>query len=59
LLRARAAAEDYRGALEPLQRLEDDFGHRLDESKLRRDRFRAFTGLAASQEFKDWRADRN
>jgi hypothetical protein len=59
LLRARSGAEDYQGALEPLQRLEDDFGHRLDESKLRRDKFRAFAGLATSQEFKDWRADRN
>jgi tetratricopeptide (TPR) repeat protein len=59
LLRARAGVENYQGALEPLQRLEDDFGHRLDESKLRRDKFRAFAGLAKSQEFKDWRADRN
>ncbi len=56
LLRARAAAKDYKGALEPLQYLEENFGHRLDEAKLRRDKFRAFTGLAASQEFKDWRA---
>jgi len=59
LLRARSAAEDYQGALEALTYLEDNFGHRLDAAKLRRDRFRAFTKLASSQEFKDWRASRN
>ena len=59
LLRARAAARDYQGALEALTYLEDNFGHRLDAAKLRRDKFRAFTLLAGSQEFKDWRAGRN
>jgi hypothetical protein len=59
MLRARASAEDYEGALEPLAHLEDDFGHRLDEAKLRRDKFRAFALLAQSQEFKDWRAGRD
>jgi tetratricopeptide (TPR) repeat protein len=59
LLRARADANDYQGALEALTYLEDNFGHRLDESKLRRDKFRAFTELAVSQEFKDWRVSRN
>ena len=59
LLRARTAAEDYQGALEALTYLEDNFGHRLDAAKLRRDKFRAFTKLVSSQEFKDWRASRN
>jgi len=59
LLRARSVVEDYQGALEALTHLEDDFGHRLDAGKLGRDKFRAFTKLAASQEFKDWRAQRN
>jgi hypothetical protein len=59
LLRARAAAQDYEGALEALTYLEDNFGHRLDAAKLRRDKFRAFTRLASSQEFKDWRASRD
>lgn len=59
LLRARTAAKDYQGALEALTYLEDNFGHRLDATKLRRDKFRAFTKLAGSQEFKDWRASRN
>lgn len=59
LLRARAASKDYQGALAALTYLEDNFEHRLDEAKLRRDKFRAFTQLANSQEFKDWRASRN
>lgn len=59
LLRARTSAEDYAGALEPLTQLEDRFGHRLDEAKLRRDKFRAFATLVISQEFRDWRAGRN
>lgn len=59
LLRARTAASDYEGALEALTYLEDNFGHRLDAAKLRRDKFRAFTKLASSQEFKDWRASRD
>ncbi len=59
LLRARTAAKDYQGALEALTYLEDEFGHRLDAAKLRRDKFRAFTKLVDSQEFRDWRASRN
>ena len=59
LLRARTSAKDYEGALEALTYLEDNFGHRLDAAKLRRDKFRAFTRLASSQEFKDWRASRD
>ncbi len=58
LLRARSSAGNYAGAVEALTRLEADFGHRLDEAKLRRDKFRGFTELVASQEFKDWRASR-
>ena len=59
LLRARAGAGDSQGAIEALTFLEDNFGHRLDAAKLRRDRFRAFRALAESQEFKDWRARRD
>ncbi len=59
LLRVRAAAKDYQGALPALTYLEDNFEHRLDEAKLRRDKFRAFASLASSQEFKDWRGSRN
>lgn len=58
LLRAKAAEQDYEGAIEPLSRLEDDFGHRLDAGKLKRDRFRAFLELADSAPFKEWRATR-
>jgi hypothetical protein len=53
------AAKDYQGALAALTYLEDNFGHRLDARKLRQDKFRAFTRLASSQEFKDWRASRD
>lgn len=59
LLRVRTAARDYQGALAALTYLEDNFGHRLDARKLRRDKFRAFTKLASSQEFKDWRSGRD
>ncbi len=58
LLRARAAAKNFEGALEAMTYLEDNFDHRLDEAKLRRDKYRAFASLAGSQEFKDWRAGR-
>jgi hypothetical protein len=58
LLRARTSAENYAGAIEALTQLEDTFGHRLDEAKLRRDKFRGFAQLVGSQEFKDWRASR-
>jgi len=59
LLRARARAQDNAGAIEALTYLEDSFGHRLDESKLRRDKYSGFTTLVDTQEFKDWRAGRN
>jgi hypothetical protein len=59
LLRARAAAENNQGSIEVLAHLEDNFGHRLDVAKLRRDKFRGFSKLAASQEFQDWRASRD
>ncbi len=59
LLRARARSQNHAGAIEALTYLEDNFGHRLDESKLRRDKYRGFATLVSSQEFKDWRAGRN
>jgi tetratricopeptide (TPR) repeat protein len=59
LLRARARAQDHAGALAPLAYLEDNFGHRLDEAKLRRDRFQGFATLVSSEEFKEWRAGRD
>lgn len=58
LLRARAGADDFAGAIDALTHLEDDFGHRLDEAKLRRDKYRAFARLAQSEEFKAWRVGR-
>ena len=58
LLRARSSAGNYAGTIEALTQLEDTFGHRLDEAKLRRDKFRGFAQLVGSQEFKDWRASR-
>ena len=59
LLRARSSAQNFEGAVEALTYLEDNFSHRLDESKLRRDKFGGFSKLVASQEFKDWRTSRN
>jgi len=56
LLRARTRAEDYSGATEALARLEDDFGHRLDPEKLKRDRF--LKVLADKSEYLNWRAAR-
>jgi len=58
LLRVRSSMENYAGAIEALTQLEENFGHRLDEAKLRRDRFRGFAELVSSQEFRDWRATR-
>lgn len=58
LLRARARVGNFAGCIDALTHLEDDFGKRIDASKLRRDRFKAFNELANSQEFKDWRAAR-
>lgn len=57
LLRVRVRAEDYEGATEALTRLEDEFGHRLDANKLRKDRF--LKVLAEQQAFQDWRASRD
>ena len=59
LLRARARNQDYAGSLDALTNLEDLFDHTLDEAQLRRDKFRGFADLAASQEFKDWRSSRD
>ena len=59
LLRVRSRTQYYAGAIEALASLEDNFGHRLDEAKLRRDKFRGFTELVESQEFKDWREGRH
>ena len=58
LLRARAGAGDFEGSVAALSYLEDHFGHRLDAAKLKRDPYKAFDGLAASQAFLDWRAGR-
>jgi len=58
LLRAQSSAEDFADATETLAHLEDHFGRTLDAAKLRKDRFRGFLKLAASQEFKDWRVSR-
>lgn len=58
LLRARARAGDFEGALEPMAYLEDNFNKRMDEAKLRRDQFGAFIKLAESDEFQKWRATR-
>jgi len=58
LLRVRSSTKNYEGSIEALTQLEDTFGQRLDEAKLRRDKFRGFTQLVGSQEFKDWRASR-
>lgn len=58
LLRVRSSVGNYAGAIEALTALEETFGHRLDEAKLRRDTHRGFTELVASQEFKEWRATR-
>lgn len=58
LLRARSGAADFDGSIEALAYLEDKFGHHLDAAKLKRDPFRAFNGLAASEAFADWRAGR-
>lgn len=59
LLRVRARAQDNAGAINALTYLEDNFGHRLDEAKLRRDKYQGFTVLVSSEEFKEWRAGRN
>ena len=58
MLRARSSAENYAGAIEALTQLEDNFGQRLDEAKLRRDKFRGFANLVVTDEYKTWRANR-
>ena len=57
LLRVRTRAQDYEGATEALARLEDDFGHTLDATKLKKDRY--LKVLADQQAFIDWRAARD
>jgi len=56
LLRVRTAAGNYSGALEPLARLEDDFGQDLGPERLAKDRFLGV--LASQQTYIDWRASR-
>lgn len=58
MLRARARAGDFEGALVPMAHLEDHFNKRMDGAKLRRDQFGAFIKLAESDEFQKWRATR-
>ncbi len=59
LLRARSRSQYHLGAIEALTYLEDNFGHHLDEAKLRRDKFRGFARLVESEEYKEWRAGRD
>lgn len=56
LLRAHASESNFADATVAVARLEDDFGHRLDEASLKRDRFQGLGALAESEEFRDWRA---
>ena len=56
LLRVRTAAGNYSGALEPLARLEDDFGQDLGPERLAKDRFLGV--LSSQQAYIDWRASR-
>ena len=58
MLRVRSSVGNNAGAIEALTALEENFGQRLDEAKLRRDKHRGFAELVASQEFKEWRATR-
>jgi hypothetical protein len=51
-LRARAAVEDYSGAVENLQQLETRFGHELGPDALRRDA--GLAGLLRSSEYTEW-----
>ena len=55
-LRARAATEDFAGAVEALQHLEEHHGHTLGAAELERDK--SFAPLLASDEFKSWSASR-
>ncbi|MBT8099767.1 MAG: hypothetical protein KJO82_08455 [Gammaproteobacteria bacterium] len=51
-LRARAALEDYAGAVEALTTLTGTFGHTLGPEELKRDR--SFAGLLASENYQRW-----
>jgi hypothetical protein len=55
-LRARVALANYAGAIEALERLEKDYGHKLGRVELERDK--SFAPLLASAEFAAW-ADGN
>lgn len=55
-LRARVATQDFAGAVEALQQLEDEHGHKLGAEELRGDK--SFAPLLASTEFQSWAASR-
>jgi hypothetical protein len=55
-LRARVAVEDFAGAVEALQRLEEHHGHTLGAEQLQGDG--SFAKLLASEDFKTWAASR-
>ena len=55
-LNARAALDDFAGAVAALTVLEDEFGHELTEDALRRNR--SYAGLLASTEYAAWRESR-
>jgi hypothetical protein len=55
-LRGRVAVEDFAGAVEALQRLEEHHGHTLGAEQLQGDQ--SFAKLLASEDFKTWAASR-
>jgi tetratricopeptide (TPR) repeat protein len=55
-LSARVAAQDFAGAVEALQRLEEQHGHTLRAEQLQGDK--SFAPLLASDAFKSWAASR-
>jgi len=55
-LRARVAVADFAAAVEALQRLEDEHGHKLGAEQLKGDK--SFAALLAADEFKAWAAAR-
>jgi hypothetical protein len=55
-LRGRVAVEDFAGAVEALQRLEEHHGHTLGAEQLQGDE--SFAKLLASEDFKTWAASR-
>jgi hypothetical protein len=55
-LRARVAVEDFAGAVEALQQLEEHHGHTLGAEQLQGDK--SFAALLASDDFKTWAASR-